>query len=108
MSETRTQQLATFHAVSAGVFVLYTCPQGFRTIIKEARITQWGAATEPNYLLAMKRSAGLGVYLWTSSLTRAEGSVEPTWTILVAGDTIEVEIHSPLCDFWISGTELLL
>lgn len=107
---TGTRQLAFQRVAVAGGTVLYSCPVGYRTIVKEILFYPEGGGALTATLFAANQ-LGAVVALAEASFTSERAAQPPLarWSVLHAGDRLQLNTSSAIAiHVLISGTELLV
>jgi hypothetical protein len=103
---TRSNQLAVHTFLAAGTLTLYTVPPLTRTVVKNIVCSNNGAGMA-NFLIAYIVPGGGVTIINRTAFGPAANLIQPTWDVLLAGNTIEAICTTPPVDIYISGAELL-
>lgn len=107
MTVRSTQLVAINMTVAQGTFV-YTCPAGWRTIVKDAQISYTGGTSGPAALI-IALAAGYNLYLFSQTLSSSAAQYQWNgWTVLNPGDRLYMSLTAISASVIISGTLLQL
>jgi hypothetical protein len=104
----RSTQLGAYHSTAAATPIVYTCPNGWRTIVKSAYVDNQSASTLHYTLIFGCQRAGVGITLTTGPLETNTQSGWDGWLVMDAGDTLSVYMQDAGMAIVVSGTLLLL
>ena len=103
----RTTLLASGRRTDATLAVVYTCPDGTTTILKDVTLFNVSTSASITVLVAMDAGAfNQTPWFETTLAPRARAHLE-TWSVLLPG--MEIAVRGDVagsCNYWLSGTEL--
>lgn len=91
----RSKQLGIVNGTVAGEATVYTCPAGFRTIVKDVRLVS--VATVPGVMFSQIRSGGMVPacpVLYVAAGATGQLYIAEAFAVMNAGDTLTVSVAS--------------
>jgi hypothetical protein len=104
----RSTQLAAYHSTAAFTGTVFTCPDGWRTIVKD--ISALNTTTGLTLVQAYSYHPANGAYvlLINEQLAGNTSGFWSGWVVLNPGDLVQVAVQEAGVNVWISGTLLQL
>jgi hypothetical protein len=102
--------LASVASVGTSVTVLYTCPAGFRAVVRDITIFSNTTANAPNDFFAFQDLANHTAF-WTVSSTYFQTGVQYHWDghqVFNVGDGVRVNLQGTAFAIRMSGYQLTL
>lgn len=98
-----------FGQIASGAFhSIYTCPAGWRTIVKSVNVDNSGGAATNVTILAQNASGSTNANLALLSLTNNTAYLWSGWVVLNPADQLFLYSSAAALDYWASGTLLQL
>jgi hypothetical protein len=104
----RSTQLGVYHSTAPVTPSLFTCPTGWRTIVKSAYIDNQNADSLHYTLIFGSQKAGVGITLVTGVLNTNTQAGWNGWLVMDPGDTLSAYLQDSSMAIVVSGTLLLL
>jgi hypothetical protein len=112
VTNVRSSQLGSAHVTDTSDHTLYTCPSGYRTIVKWL-VLRSKASSAAVVSLFIKNASSAEIAEWSYHLaaTGSDGDTanEALWVVLNAGDTLHIQGNNASGYYvLVSGAELFL
>jgi len=104
----RSTQLAAYHSTAAFTGTVFTCPTGWRTIVKSVSAFNTTAASSLVQSYVYHPANGAYVLTLNSTLQANTASFWDGWVVLNPGDLLQVALQVAGINVWASGTLLRL
>lgn len=104
----RSTQLAAYTSTGAFTGTVYTCPAGWRTIVKSVQVFNGAAASQLVELWLYRFANNEQLKLYSKSIPAGTIDQWNGWSVMNPTDVIQVNVAAANIAFWASGTLLQL